>query len=62
MGDFQSISIRLPREIFERIKKMAAKNHRSINQQVNVYTEEGLNNQEAKKEEQHNEMESQTTH
>ena len=53
MGDFQSISIRLPREIFERIKKMAIKNHRSINQQVNVYTEEGLNNQEAKKEEQH---------
>jgi hypothetical protein len=48
MKEFNTISVRIPRDIFERLKEVAEIEHRSMNQQINLYLEQGL--QEARKE------------
>jgi len=47
MKDFQTISVRIPIYIFKRIKDIAEKEHRSINQQINMYMKEQLEKAEA---------------
>jgi len=47
MSHYQSISVRIPIEIFEKIKEIAAKERRSMNQQIVLYLEEQINKEKA---------------
>ena len=42
MKDFQNISIRVSRDVFNILKKTAETQHRSINQQINLFLENAL--------------------
>ena len=44
--DFQTISVRIPVNIFELIKETAEKERRSINQQIIVYLEKQIEKRE----------------
>ena len=47
MKDYQTISVRMPKELFEEIKENAKREHRSINQQMNLYLEKGFEKEKA---------------
>ena len=50
MKDFQIISARVPRDVFDILRKLAKTEHRSINQQINLFLERALiENQEKEK-------------
>ena len=42
MKDFQNISIRVSKDVFIILKKTAETQHRSINQQINLFLENAL--------------------
>ena len=37
MKKYQTISVRMPKELFKEIKEIAKREHRSMNQQINMY-------------------------
>ena len=42
MADFRTVSVRMPIETFYKLRKMVATEHRSINQQINLFLENAL--------------------
>ena len=38
----QPLSVRFPKEIYEAVKEMAEKEHRSINKQILLFVERGI--------------------
>ena len=37
MKKYQTITVRMPKELFKEIKEIAKREHRSMNQQINMY-------------------------
>ena len=48
INETRTVSIRMPKEIFNEIQKTAEKDHRSISQQIVLYLENHLKEQEEK--------------
>jgi hypothetical protein len=42
MKQFQTISVRVPKDLFKKIKEVAEKEHRSMNQQIILYLEDSV--------------------
>jgi len=42
MKDLRTVSVRVPTETFYKLRKMGAAQHRSINQQINLFLENAL--------------------
>ena len=50
MKDYQTISVQIPRDAFEMVRKLAKREYRSINQQINLFIAQKLEEKEKKAE------------
>ncbi len=46
MKEYQTISVQMPKKTFETLKDLAKKKYRSINQQINLFIAQKLEEQE----------------
>jgi len=47
MKKYQTISVRMPKELFKEIREIAKREHRSMNQQINMYLVQLIEKQKA---------------
>ena len=47
MKKYQTISVRMPKKLFDEIKETATMEHRSINQQINMYLIKNIDKEKA---------------
>jgi len=48
MKDYSVVSVRIPGKIYKKLKGLASQNFRSLNQQINLYLERSIEEQESK--------------